>query len=273
MLNYGIIRIFTERFRLDTQPILYLFKINDILSTILIMAGLYGLYLIKNRANRYSDKQSQNQMNNKRKRSQNKNNKSITCKEITTKIAIILTSIFSPVTSCLLIAFLIYHEAVPHDTTSLLLWVGLLSMTSLSIYLIMKHFIKTGKISDWSISKRSQRPRIFFIMLFFMVSINLITYLAGYHLAAEYLFLPTIGFTLAFLITTIWKISIHTFSVSLAVGFIILLYATPYATALIVLPLITAWTRVILKKHTISQALGGIALAFALYSGFAIMML
>jgi phosphatidylglycerol:prolipoprotein diacylglycerol transferase len=46
-LNYGIIRIVVERFRIDTKPILFNLKTNDILSIGLIFVGLY--LFIKNK--------------------------------------------------------------------------------------------------------------------------------------------------------------------------------------------------------------------------------
>lgn len=55
LINYGIIRFIVERFRIDTQPILWNIKIPDILSLILILTGTAILVTIRKNAFKNKD--------------------------------------------------------------------------------------------------------------------------------------------------------------------------------------------------------------------------
>jgi membrane-associated phospholipid phosphatase len=176
-------------------------------------------------------------------------------------IAHYLTVFLSPLTAVAVGVSIIYVEFVPHSITNLITWLSIMiGAMGLGIG-IMILYKKLGHISSWDIVKREQRPRVFVIFFFIMVMVVIAALLFGFEIAAQYLILSTIGFGLAFLITVYWKISIHAFAMALTVLLILQIYPYPAALPLLVLPIITAWTRVYLKKHTFLQVVGGILLA------------
>jgi len=246
LVNYGIIRIVVERFRVDTNPVILGCKFADIASILMILAGI-GIpackYIISNRRQVAKEKKNQ----------------------ALTKTASILTNVFSPITASLLTIVILYIKFIPHSLRDTGVW---FSMTIGSFALaigILYAFLKTGRISNWDITDRTQRPKVFSFFLALIVLILFVTSQLGYTQAANYLLLSTIGFGIAFAITLMWKISIHTFSVTLSVCLIMDIYKKPWIVIFFIIPLIIAWTRIHLKRHTFSQVAGGIAIALTVY--------
>jgi len=118
---------------------------------------------------------------------------------------------------------------------------------------------KMGKISDYEFTKREERPPYFtittigYLILFLLTSLLLKDQMLIHITLA--IFVATCVLTI---VTLYWKMSGHmTYSTLL---FFTLLYLFPYTTLLpfifLFTPLIAA-SRVILKKHTISQVIVG----------------
>lgn len=246
LINYGIIRIIVERFRIDTIPVILNLKPADIASLLMILAGL-GILIFK-----YVS--SDNQKLEKDKKTQ-------TLK----KTASVLTNIFSPITSSLLLLIILYLKFIPHSLRDTGIWFSITTGSFALAIGVLYFFLKTGQVSNWDITDRSQRPKVFSLFLVLIALILLITSHLGYTHAANYLLLSTIGFGVAFAITLIWKISIHTFSVTLSICILLDIYKKPWMMVLFIIPMITAWTRIHLKKHTFSQAAGGIAIALTIF--------
>lgn len=68
---------------------------------------------------------------------------------------------------------------------------------------------------------------------------------------------------LIFLITYKWKISIHSITVSSPIPFLIYVFGYP-ASSFLILLLLVMWSRLYLKKHTLSQVIAGASLGLIL---------
>jgi membrane-associated phospholipid phosphatase len=124
---------------------------------------------------------------------------------------------------------------------------------------------KKGVISNWDMTNRAERPRIFAIFFLLIVLTNLTFLILGYKQTAKYLLTVTAGFSAAFGITNFWKISIHTFAIGLAVSVFMHFFPALINLIAITLPILIAWTRIRLKRHTLGQTIGGIILAGSVY--------
>ena len=111
--------------------------------------------------------------------------------------------------------------------------------------------------TDKDISNRGDRytPLIVGIISYFIgFLICLIFHLDGFLTALLLCYAVNTGIVL--LITTRWKISVHTTGLSGPIGALILLLG-PVGSAFAVIYPIVIWSRVLLKKHTLAQAIAG----------------
>lgn len=117
--------------------------------------------------------------------------------------------------------------------------------------------VKKKLITNWDISDRKQRVRAFIVFSILFVIDFLI--IRTFHNAiitqvfTEFL-IWFIGF---FLITLFWKLSGHTGVATLFIGLIMYWYGIQFWPLIMIIPLI-AWSRVVLKRHTIAQVAGGV---------------
>ncbi len=123
---------------------------------------------------------------------------------------------------------------------------------------ILLLLIKIGKISDYEITKKNERTGFFTALLIcFAIATVLST------IQTEYFVLnlaTTVTLALIILINTKWKISVHTAFDTLIFGSLAVFVDWRFIFLLLLLPLI-AWSRVVLKKHSVKQTIGGILLA------------
>ena len=151
----------------------------------------------------------------------------------------------------------------------LLFYTGLALLLPLGFVLWLLH---QGKVSDYNLTKREER--------FWPMVVSMSTALVGW-LVLSQLHAPTLLLALAatnlaqsvtyFLITLRWKVSIHS---AVAAGLAVLGSAVAGGTVwplMLAVPLI-AWSRVVLRRHTLAQTVVGaaigslfLAIALALY--------
>jgi membrane-associated phospholipid phosphatase len=141
----------------------------------------------------------------------------------------------------------------------------------LTIYLVVN--VRRGHYSDWSISMREQRHKIYFLAGICFVVLVLLFILAGapaIALACLYAALPTVVIA-AVINRLITKISLH--AVAMAGCAAALFWVSPeLGLFLTVAALAVAWARVQLRQHTIAQILlgwgaaaGSVIVVFSLY--------
>lgn len=140
---------------------------------------------------------------------------------------------------------------------SFVIYVGLFFLASLGLRLFAVHTLKT----NWDISDREKRVKslvpfvgicaVFFLCMFFWHNNVLIQF-------GITLILWMVGFVL---ITLRTKISGHLAILTLALGYAVSWYGYVSLPAFVIIPFV-AWSRLVLKRHTPIEVIGGI-----LYSG------
>ncbi|MBI3576905.1 phosphatase PAP2 family protein [Candidatus Gottesmanbacteria bacterium] len=116
--------------------------------------------------------------------------------------------------------------------------------------------IKKGWVSNWDVSNRRQRVRVFLVFgLLFLVDYILIKQFGNY-LIQHYFFFFLIWFAGFFAITLFWKISGHVALVTLASYYIVQWFGPAWWPVVLAIPLV-GWARVVTRRHTLAQVIGG----------------
>ncbi len=132
---------------------------------------------------------------------------------------------------------------------------------------------RTGWVSDFEISKRSERPRFILVSLGSdMLAIFILSVFNGPHLLqVMVLAYLCLGITMM-TISSFWKISLHMADVGGFSTALVFVFGAPALVAFLSLPLV-AWARYKRKKHTYSQlvagALAGIVITMLVFIGLA----
>ena len=221
LIAYSITRLLMNTLRIDKEYFLN-FETSDILSVIFLLSGI--LILIAT-------------MNNKKFKEKIAR---IFSKEVT--ICLILVSVLS---------------VLLNSKASLPLNIFLGFFTFLIPILAIILFKTLGITSDYNVTKREERPKLFLVIgLCFLTC--LITSLTSSHQLLMVIYSTlNISFFLGLLITLFWKISFHMIWSTLSIFFIIFSWNIPSLYLLIFLLPLIGWSRVYQKKHTTPQVLVG----------------
>lgn len=221
LISYSIIRLLLNTVRIDKEYI-YMIETSNLLSAIFICIGILILM-------------SQSKF---KKQIANFFSKTVT-------ISLILLSFFS----------ILLTIQIP--TIYLLLFSFLTFLVPISAILLFK---RLGITSDYNVTKRKERPKLFFVFLIsFFLSLLLSIKLGNIQLITIFSVL-NLTFFLGFLITLYWKISFHMIWSTLAIFIIYYLTNNPYLLLLGLLIPFIGWSRIELKKHTLIQVVAGVLL-------------
>ncbi|MFC1711544.1 hypothetical protein ACFLZ1_03060 [Patescibacteria group bacterium] len=178
------------------------------------------------------------------------------------KLAIIISRVFDPIHEGLIIVFLISLLSPAKDN-----WVFIFFLSIILVYLLPWAFffklLKSGKISDWDITKRQERYLFYsFSFLSMLLFIVLIFFFQGKELGLFYLkiLLPLFIY---YLFTFIYKVSGHMFINSFLLVVLLMFFQNilflVFGAFILIL---VGWSRIVLKKHTIFQVIIGTLLPF-----------
>lgn len=120
--------------------------------------------------------------------------------------------------------------------------------------------LKEGFISDIDITKRTQRFGIMSLMLIMQLTSLTLIYMYGNTGLLHLALITMVVFVTTFLITLVWKISLHTTINMIGILLVNVLFGWKYTALFLLLPLVM-WSRLYLKKHTALQLLAGAALS------------
>lgn len=172
------------------------------------------------------------------------------------------------------IAFVISRIFGPESTMPIAMWVlvtffsdfvwtrgQLMTALSLALFVavpvsIFMAFYILGYLSDMDATLRKQRPPVLFIK---QLSLGIGLYFVFLWGTPQYIQLMVWWFLIAaseFLISFFWKVSIHMTAITMVVMTLIILGGPLYVVTAVLLPLI-AWSRLVLKKHELSQLIIG----------------
>ena len=180
------------------------------------------------------------------------------------KIANIISTINNPPIICIPLFLIISLILADGDINKFLILeaISIIFATVLPLAIILGWARKLG--TDKDISNRTDRfvPMIVGVVSYFIGF--LVSLLLGVDIFMSILLLCyTVNTFIMMLITTRWKISIHTTGLSGPVGALIVLVGFWGALIGLMYPILI-WSRVTLKKHTLAQAIAGGALGFFL---------
>lgn len=174
------------------------------------------------------------------------------------KLAQIISVILGPVIWPIAIIIMILKSGLSTQQIFILLPI-LLFLQVFIPYLYIFRSYKLKKISDLDITKREERYKAmtitsisFFISLFFI-------YFFGNNLLIKFSIMILLIIIINTLITFFWKISLH-MTMNIVVSILInYLFNWQLPILYLTIPLVF-WSRLYLKKHTISQLLGALIL-------------
>lgn len=223
LILYPIIRLLLNTLRLDKEYFLFI-ETSDLLSILFLISGILILISVMNEKNK---------------------NKIASFFSKTVFLSLLLTSILTT----LLVIDLNFSNRVLLFTLTLLI--------PSVILLISK---RVGLISDFNVTKREERLRIYpFLLISFFLALIVALNTKDNTLISMY-YILNITFFFGFLITLFFKISFHMICSVLAIFFVILLSNTTYTYILLPLLPFIGWSRIELKKHSLSQTIAGILL-------------
>jgi membrane-associated phospholipid phosphatase len=180
----------------------------------------------------------------------------------TAEFARTISTIFNPFLTATAL-FIIVSHAFAHKST-LEFWVysglGVLCFTLAPLTFVLYLYL-TGRISDFDMSERPERERVFagFVVVYLISAIALSLAHAPVQLQA--ITWGYWGTALAtMVITRWWKISTHAFGIAGPFTAMFALFSLQPLPYVALVPLV-CWARVYLRSHTIGQVLGGAALA------------
>lgn len=179
-----------------------------------------------------------------------------------------ISCVLHPFVLSLLATYLVtYHST--HNITTSLIWTAGMGIVVTAIFLFELYGIKRGFFSNLDVSKRRQRTPLFifvFLAVFaFMVSILVLKGPMELLVGGVYII---IGIIVVSLVNKKIKVSIHVAGIAAFFVAMGLLYGGIFYVGLLCIPLV-AWSRVVLRRHTVSEvrlgALLGMALTLVVY--------
>jgi membrane-associated phospholipid phosphatase len=145
-------------------------------------------------------------------------------------------------------------------------YVSYLLILSVAIWVARLRFMKTLH-TNWDVSSRPKRVRLLLLLLGFSVlffsSLWFFGSMALMKLSGTF-FLWLLGF---FLITLKVKISGHMAVLTLLLGYTTTWYGVMLLPSLLLLPIV-GWSRVVLKRHTMGEVIGGFLYSVIFYEAW-----
>lgn len=124
--------------------------------------------------------------------------------------------------------------------------------------------VRTGKLSDMDVSKRTERVGPFvFGLLSICLGWFVLVVLGAPAILITCLMMTAISGVIMMVTTLWWKISIHSSSLAGAATLLTALYGVVMLPSFALLALVS-WSRVVLRRHTVAQVIAGSLLSIAL---------
>jgi len=190
----------------------------------------------------------------------------ILSKPLHVRIARHISNLLSPMAVSLPFIFLValYHA------TSLFSAIEYTCMTlfflTVGPMLYILYGVRTGKFTDIDVSVRSQRAKPFLFGLTSALIGLLVLTLIGAPRDLQTVLLACILIGILYMAITLkWKISIHASSLAGALTMLTALYGTVVLPAFSLVVLLS-WSRVVLRRHTLSQVVAGSLVSMVLAS-------
>ena len=152
--------------------------------------------------------------------------------------------------------FIIYETGLSLENPDFIFFLSFFFSTALPIITVLV-FIKMNLVNDLDASNRSERLLPLALgALFFLIGFIILRELDSPKILQGVMFCGIINTIIVWLITKYWKISIHT--VSITSGIVIFwILGYEYIIQMSIILILTVFSRVITKSHTLSQTIVG----------------
>ncbi len=183
-----------------------------------------------------------------------------------------ISLVFNPFVILVFLPFFLVYKSSGSIGISLF-WTTYSLIFLMTIAQIVLYYVRKNVFTDLDVSTRAQRPLLFRILVIFGV-----LYISGLYLlhAPRVLYVMVVsllfGVSVVSIINMRIKASLHVATLSALILGLVLGYGIYYAFFLLLIPLV-GWSRVKLKRHTVSEVVvGGVvgSLLLLIIYGFAI---
>lgn len=174
------------------------------------------------------------------------------------RLAQAISILFGPFVWPITLIVIVFKSRLPTQQITILLPVLLFLQVGVPYFYIFRAY-KRKKISDLDITKREERYRTMAVTCVSFVLSLVVIYFFGNGLVLRLSILALSVLIINTMITFFWKISLHMTLNVISALIINYLYQWQIPFLYMSIPLIF-WSRLYLKKHTIMQLIGGLAI-------------
>jgi|GEM_PF-1174239 len=184
------------------------------------------------------------------------------------RIATIVSNIFDPVPMILLLGIFAV-VATPLSTRAMQTWLVLMVCMAIAVIAIMAWFLRRGYVFDARLGHGEDQQRDRLGILFIVNGLLFVADVLAWSTArpeplSSILFGMTVVMVLATIITIFYKISFHMIGVTSIAVVIVLTMGLVTWPVLLILPIV-AWSRRVLKRHTVGQLFFGTILPIGVF--------
>jgi membrane-associated phospholipid phosphatase len=173
------------------------------------------------------------------------------------RIARYLSHILAPATISLPFVMLVAFYQTQNQLTAFIYACITLFFLSIGPLIYIFIGVRLGKLSDLDVSRRSQRAGPFLFGIFsIMIGWLVLVLTNGPRNLQTVLIITVFSGIIMMMITFWWKISIHASSLGGAATMLTVLYGA-VMLPLFVLLVLVSWSRVVLRRHTVTQVIAG----------------
>jgi membrane-associated phospholipid phosphatase len=185
-------------------------------------------------------------------------------KPVHVRIARLVSNILAPASISLpfIVLVALYHA---QNVMRALLYAGItLFFLSLGPFIYILIAVRVGKISDVDVSRRTERAGPFLFGISSVLAGWLVLILLhGPENLQTLLFITAVSGIVMMVTTLWWKISIHSSSMGGVATILTAFYGAVMLPTFLLLILVS-WSRVVLRRHTVSQVIAGSLVSIAL---------
>ena len=177
------------------------------------------------------------------------------------RIANLTSNIFNPFLLCLALILLFSFKSAA-SISEAIKWASISTgLSVLPVFLVIIYLLRHGKLDDFFIAAREQRTRIYIIGCLSAAAGCITLALLGAPSILVAGFITGVSTAVVFAIINLWwKISLHTAIVAASATVLVMIFGWIAAASVALVPL-TAWSRIELECHSLTQTVSGALLA------------
>ena len=177
------------------------------------------------------------------------------------RIANLTSNVLNPFLLCLAL-ILLFSFKFTVSTSEAIKWAAISTgLGILPVFLVIMYLLKLGKLDDFFIAAREQRTRVYFIGCLSAAAGCITLAFLGAPKILVAGFITGVSTAIVFAIINLWwKISLHTAIVAASATILVMIFGWIAAASVALVPL-TAWSRIELECHSLTQTVSGALVA------------